>query len=192
MQLGILVLYLIRHWYVTVPILIVLLCLPHVLRWLRVAFSNLLFSVRLMFLCKKKHLTCKLCKGGLKIGDGSKTVRVCFIWRNLRRKNLYLFDQKTAYISQTHIQMLRNHRYVGPFDWWKGINKYETTLKKIRLPKTNGEASAIIVNPAPLDVFLLSDNVYQATGSGVQVQDTTFYFGKDFIRFIARKEDLNT
>ncbi len=199
MQLGILALYLIRHWYVTVPILILLLCLPHILRWLRVIFSNLLYFIRLMLLCKKKNWTFKLCKRGLKIGDGNKTIRVHFLWRNLCRKNLYLFDQGTAYISKTAIQLLFGkgaclNNFGTGFSGcgYRGINQYESTLKKIHLPETNGEATAIVVNPAPIDVFLLSENSYQATGSGVQVQNKTFYFGKDLLSSISRKEDLNT
>ncbi len=190
MQLGILVLYLIRHWYVTVPILIALLCLPHVLRWLRVIFSNLFFSVRLMFLCKKKHWTFKLCKGGLKIGDGSQTMRVCFIWSNLHRQNLYLRDRETAFLSKTYIQLLIG-KFYGLFGGWKGFNKYETALKKIYLPETYGELSFIVINPSPLDVFVFSDNAYRATGSGVQVGNKIFYFGKALIGFLSRKENLN-
>ena len=190
MQLGILMLYLIRHWYVTVPVLLLLLCLPHILRWLRVVFSNLLFSVRLRFLCKKKHWTFKLCKGGLKMGDGSKTIRICFLWRNLRRKNLYLRDRETAYINRTYIQLMRC-KFFGLFGGWKGFNKYETALKQIYLPETYGELSFVVVNPAPLDVFVFSDNAYRATGSGVQVENKIFYFGKALIRFLSRKEDLN-
>ena len=191
MLLETLALYLIQHWYITVPVLIVLLCLPPYLRWLRVIFSNLLYAIRLLFLCKKKHLTAKLCKSGLKIGNGSKTIRVCFLWSNLRKKNLYLFDSETAYINRTYIQLM-TCKFFGLFGGWKGFNKYETALKQIYLPETYGELSFVVVNPAPLDVFVFSDNAYRATGSGVQVENKTFYFGKALISFLSRKEDLNT
>ena len=141
-----------------------------------------------MILCKKKHLTVKFSRHGLKIADGTETFTVRFLHRNLRKKNLYLFDQNTAFVSKTTLQLLFG-RCSGQFGGWKGINQYETTLKKIHLPETRGAASFIVVNPTPIDVFLLTGSTYQPTGSGVQVQDKVFYFGKDLIRYIARKEE---
>ena len=186
-QCGKLILYLLQRWYITIPVFILLLLLPLVLGWFCVLFSNLFYSVRLMNLCKKKHFSFQHCEHGLEIRTGTETFRIYFLLRNFRKKKLYLFDRETVFISKPKAQLLVS-KWFGQFGGWKGYNEYESMLKKIHLPKTHKESCIVVVNPAPIEVYLFCGNKYQPTGSGVQLQDKIFYFGKDFINFLSRKE----
>ena len=188
-ELGKLMVFLINHWYISLPILILLLLLPYILKWLHVIFSHIFYSIRLILLCKKKHISFKHSKHGFIIEMKDETYNICFLWRNLRKKNFYLFDHKTAFVSKPTVQLLVGKGF-GRFGGWKGFNKNESNLKKIHLPETHGELTFVVVTLAPIEVFSFSGNIYQPTGSGIRLQDKVFYFGTDFLHFISRNADL--
>lgn len=186
-EIGKLLLFLFRHWYITIPALLLLLLLPTVFRWLRVIFSNLYYSVRLRRLCRKKHFSLRRRGFGFEMKDETGIYRIRFLWRNVRKRNLYLFDRETAYINKPTAQLLVS-KWFGHLGGWNGYNRTESALHKIRIATPGDTPCILIVNPAPIDVYLYSGNTYRPTGSGTQLQDTTVYFGSDFLHYLSRKD----
>ncbi len=185
-----LILFLVQHWYITLPVFLLLLIIPRILRLLHAVFSNLLFSVRLRLLCKKKHIPLHRHNSRFEIEENSGSVQIRYLWRNMKKRNLYLHDQKTAYIGKPTAQLLIG-KWFGQFGRWNGYNQNESALKKIHLhlADTNGKPCILVVNTLPVEAFLLCENTYSPMGSGSQLQNVKVFFGKDFLNYLSRKEN---
>ena len=167
-------------------------------RAIRAAFSRFLFVSKLKSLAKKKSMKFKVKRlpllslflGTFQLDITMETsdeiFNIFFCPRNIRKRNVYIFDDTKIYYSK-----IRAFSFWGTRNWGGDpslVITEETNKKEIKLslqPVGQGH-NILMLDPKPIGLFVRHGNGYDKSGSGEVVGFFSVYESKDFINYIIR------
>ena len=120
------------------------------------------------------------------IETSNEIFNIYFCPRNIRKRNVYIFDDTKIYYSK-----IRALSFWGNRNWGGDpslIITEETNKKEIKLslqPVDQGH-NILMFQPKPIGLFVRHGNGYVPSGSGEAVGSFSVYESKDFISYIIR------
>ena len=165
---------------------------------LHAVFSRFLFVSKLKILAKKKSMKFEVHRSPLcsllfravlldiTMKTPDETFYIFFCPGNVRKRNVYVFDDTKIYYAKTRGLSFWDNRS------WKGnpplVTAVEMNKKEIELslqPIDQGH-NILMLEPNPIGLFVRHGNGYARSGSGDVIGELTVYEGKDFIHYMER------
>ena len=168
------------------------------IRTLCAAFSRFLFVSKLKSLAKKKTMIfrvwrsplCSLLFGTFRLDitlqKSEETFSIFFCPRNVRKRNIYIFDDTKIYCTKIRgFSFLENRNWGGDPSL---VTTIETKKRAIKLqsPPINPGHNVLVFEPNPISLFVRRGNGYVKSGSGDTIGSFLLYESKDFITYINR------
>ena len=173
-------------------------------RTLRAAFSRFLFVSKLKSLAKKKSMKFDVHRSPLfsllfgtflldiTMKTPDETFNIFFCPGNVRKRNVYIFDDTKIYYAK-----IRGFSFWGNRNWGGDpslVTTEETNKKEIKLslqPVGQGR-NILIFEPKPIGLFVRHGNGYAKSGSGDMIGRLTVYECNDFIHYVDRNFEGGT
>lgn len=188
-----------EKWYISLPITIVILMLPFIIRFVRAIVSRAIFCFELKSRIKKAGGSCKFLrfpiaslfinnnKNDAEITLNGQEYTIKFFPKNVRCRNVYLFNLEKAFVSRPTAQNVVG-RWSGQFGGDFIVNKDEGEKRsfELKLSRSAENKNILLFQAAPHNIYVLNKNGYKIVGSGEIFEGVILYVGKEFLKSLDR------
>ena len=187
------------YWFISIPAILGIICIPFVVRFLRAVLSRISFMIKVKIAVnmkkgKVKFLRVPFASFFVNNGKSDVYIDVCgeeyslnFFPGNPLNRKVSIHDNDCVYTVRRNVQALFGRGVRGRCELI--INKADAKMKKRRLKVNMSENknTILLISPSPYEIYVYEGNQYRLTGNGESFHGLTVYTSNGFIEFLQRQ-----